>query len=433
MNSKIFEEELKKIKKKLKKVYKRYIQDDGDEVIIREVADVFKIEIDNNRLEDYKIVSMDCEELRVEILDKKENISYVGSCSRDNYLFSELSLKPGLMFVNVEEKFLDKVIQKSYAIDSSYPLVERVTYFEDDGYELVVEKEIRDFDYCNIINRNDNLVIQYQKTFNLDNRSVKQILLTKRYFRDYKYNDNNQTDEIFRTRDRVYTYFSGSCIVEGDDLDGYCYLDRGNIIYGIHGLRKKNNIYRFECVCFENMACDVKKYVPLNLEVSDFKGLANEDVVSAMVFQGSDREKWNKLEIYKTNSSIDIKYRFRMHEENDWKVVNFELPILNDDKIRSEEIDEIVELLTDKLSNDFGDLVSSELLNFDKKIKVRDGKMEEEFSGLDPKVLINMSLEDIVKLLDANPSRYFKVMEDEFEQITGLGKKDIRIRKLSSK
>lgn len=96
----------------------------------------------------------------------------------------------------------------------------------------------------------------------------------------------------------------------------------------------------------------------------------------------------------------------------------------------SEEIDTIVGFFTENFSNDFVDLVSSELLNFDKKIKIRNGNMKEVFSELDPKILINMTLYDIVKLLDINTSHYFKLMEDEFEQITGLSKKDIKVRKL---
>lgn len=56
--------------------------------------------------------------------------------------------------------------------------------------------------------------------------------------------------------------------------------------------------------------------------------------------------------------------------------------------------------------------------------------MKEVFGELAPKILINMTLYDIVKLLDINTSHYFKLMEDEFEQITVLSKKDIKVRKL---
>lgn len=130
------------LKRIIKKTYKRYIGERSDgEATLMDVLKLFNISIDESRIEDYSIESIDYSIPSIEVIDKKINAKYTSEYTNKGYLLLNLT---GEMT------------------------------FTDGDYELIFERKM-----SNYLDGELEFVVRYVKNVYGKDRRGKQILLSK--------------------------------------------------------------------------------------------------------------------------------------------------------------------------------------------------------------------------------------------------------------
>ena len=78
----------------------------------------------------------------------------------------------------------------------------------------------------------------------------------------------------------------------------------------------------------------------------------------------------------------------------------------------------LLENLRSRFGNDFIELISSNLLEFAKKIDIRKGLIEEELEPLSPKLLFDNSIEEIENMVESDKEGYFKLASEQYLAIS---------------
>ena len=179
-------------------------------------------------------------------------------------------------------------------------------------------------------------------------------------------------------------------------------------------------------ICFENTNSNLNEYFPLSINPDRYQLIKEKKNTSAMIFIGFSKNSYHSIEIYKNDITIHIKYyeeKYCSKSLNNDNTVNKEidLPLLNTDNISNEEIQIIINELNNQFSNnEFINLISSELINFGKKIDIRKGIIEEESDILNPKLFINQPFDNIAKLVIKNKKEFFELISEQFVNATNI-------------
>lgn len=148
---------------------------------------------------------------------------------------------------------------------------------------------------------------------------------------------------------------------------------------------------------------------------------------SLIVFKGKTSDGIShELEITKTDDEISITYTSSKTIKSDkyyieTKIVDdkkINLPILSKGNITIEELNNVILLIQSKLNNEFILLSLEELNNFNNKLSIKKGIINEQLDPLSPKILIDKPLEEIEKIVNSNKNEYFKLAQEQFETMT---------------
>ncbi len=132
---------LEYLKRAIKRTYKRYIGERADaKATLLDVVQFFNISIDEARVEDYIVKNIDYNNLSIEIMDVKSDISYTAAYTGEVELLNycgpvEFNLVTSISPIRKEERL--------YYIGSKTPIVTKAT-FTNGEYDLVFEKEVAD-------------------------------------------------------------------------------------------------------------------------------------------------------------------------------------------------------------------------------------------------------------------------------------------------
>ena len=284
-------------------------------------------------------------------------------------------------------------------------------------YKIILEKEsVYDSKFNN---GRHKMIFRYLKNARHGNNKVEQQLLTKIYEVDFKKNEKIMEYE------QEYTYGLRSFIPCCDSQDKYVYFSNNTINYGINEIIKKDSFKFFNGICFEGKP--VFNYLPFCFDMYDYINLANKNISSAIAFKGKTLDGIShELEITKTDYEISIMYISRKPIKSDKYCIETEivddkkinLPILSKGNITIEELNNVKLLIQSKLNNDFISLSLEELNNFNNKLSIKKGIINEPLDPLSPKILIDKPLDEIEKIINSNKAEYFKLAQEQFETMT---------------
>ena len=414
----MYQEKVEYVKRTIKKTYERYIGKSHDEkATLLDVAKFFNIPVEKSRIEDYAIKSFDEETPSLEIVDKKNTISYVATYTGDTDL---LNFSGPAQFNYVISTSPTRKEENLYYIGSETPIITQMTFTEGE-YDLTFEREMP-HSVSLFANDEVKMAIRYLQNLVYEGRNVKQSLLNKIYENSYR---SGKVDDTF---EHTYTYGRPRFIKWNGSQDKYVYWKDNHVIYGINELTQDDLSNYFCGVCFESTNIPIRNYFPRNLHEEDYPLLKNKDICSAMIFRFCQGDIYNSFQAYKDKETIRIIYHCKKHhyDETDYYQENladeeYRLPVLSEGTITSQEIKMISSSFQARLGNTINlDILLNELNNFGSKIDIKNGTLQEEHDSLSPKYFINQSFNDICRLISANKEEYFQLISKQFIDATNI-------------
>ncbi len=404
-------EDFKNLKRKIKGTYERYTQDGNASLI--DVAKCFNVQIDESRLEDYYIKRIGFDTLSIEILDKKNNISYASNYDSYAKLLQHsgnCSLYNNLLIVSP-----DYEREGLYNGETNSPIVEKVT-FRNGDYKL---EFMREYPYNIGLFENDGIQFSIKYSQKIMN-DYQQDLLTRIY------KDKDCTNSC----EQLFTYGFKNFVDINDSQNRYIYVLNNDVICGVE-VRSKKCHYSLGGACFEKTDINSDNYLPLKLFGDNQLDFDKEKSTSAMIFSGSADSCHHSIIINKIGSNAHI---FYYAGKNDDKSEELVIPLLNSDKISNNDLQMIITELQTKYSDDkFISLVAKELMLFGNKIDIKNGLVKEELDVLNPRLFIKKSFDEIVKLVSENKENLFNLVLEQFIIATSFSNSDDdKKRKLKS-
>lgn len=385
----MLEEKIVDLKEKISYLYNMYLECDNKREYITKLTKIFNITIFEVLANNYKILSVDIDNLSIVIEDIRYKIVYNSS-----YVFNSKGI-----FIETIETGNERYLKRVYSVDKDKLLTEHMI-FEKDVKVLEFIKEYG----INNLNDKKKLTIRYS----VNNNGVYHPLLTKIY-------ECNNNDSF----ERIYTYNGMDYNNVGNLVDKSMYVDDSNMVYIVDDLAIKTPILYLKGICFENTQIDITKYKVNGMNLYEYEDITNGKTTSAIVFKGVVDNEFCLLEIYKNSELINIKY----HKENnliendkDMQVLfeSIEIPILKKGKISVLEIYSIIKELKKDM---FINIVVNELNNFSEKIYIKDKLMMEEFDPLSPKLLLSKDFYVILDAISRGKDGYFNLIDSQFEAL----------------
>lgn len=427
------------LKRAIKRNYKRYIGERNDvKATLMDVLKLFNISIDESRIEDYFIESIDYNIPYIKVIDKKTNTTYTSKYTNKTNL---LNYSDSMSFMNVIISNSNCKLESLYYVGVEELKAAQMT-FNNGDYELIFERVGFGVD------TESKFVVSYVKNvYETDSQGKQQLL-----FKLFEIKSNNETLE------QTYTYSPQHLIDYDDDQDKYCYTQNGNVIYGVNNCNIKELIHYSRGICFESTNVNVSKYLPYDINTKDFPELTNKEMYqSGIVFKGgtgngihhvftifkTKNQAGNKIESEENKMGYDICLKYEAIKWDNFKkesgipdhrkvVVAYKedrYPRIDNGNITSLEIRNITEALdTEFKDNIFIQFVINELKTFANKMDAQKGILEEESDPLSPKIFINMPFNEIYTLVSANKNDYFNLISEQFISATNIKKDPVLIK-----
>ena len=396
------------LKRKIERVYKQYTGEITDrKSTLVDVAKLFKITIDKSRIADYEIRAINFDnDLSLELVDKKNNTKF-----KARYAHSISLNKLNYIYVTITNE--SKEFENIYCIGVNEPIVKSITFI-DGEYKLTFEKEKTD--YAEDFNANEYTKFAIKYSVDYDKKGKGTCLLSKKFF---KHNDGESVSKFEQTQ-------TNQLIAMKENLSSqnkYAFTESDNVMYGIDFFQSDlhNGV---KGVLFESTKhSNIKECLsPIMDNYEPSSKFLDENTISAINLMGYvGHGNYSKLEVYKTTEGIVGSYYIKTTNEQrktSESKNDFQLPSLDEGMITSKEIVYLLENLRSRFGNDFIELISSNLLEFAKKIDIRKGLIEEELEPLSPKLLFDNSIEEIENMVESDKEGYFKLASEQYLAIS---------------
>ena len=404
-----------KIKEEIKLIYSKYIEETSKrEIFLMEIAEYFRIPIDESRPNDYEIVSIDYSlNISIKILDKKEKTKYVS-----NYVYGNNDL---LNLINVKVISEYKELNILYYRDFTLP-VKNSLMLKNGDYNLLIRRERPNDTGMFYLQENDELSIVFSRVNNKSNEME--------YLLDRKYAKHNgeQSYEF----EHYYT-FPDEVNKVSISQQNYFYSIDDNIVYGINYYFDKGNILG---AFFENVKFDgAKRCFPDNLY--SFTDSEFEDVktVSAIIILGNYDGDFSKIRVYKTTNNIIGYYEKKVFSANYSIIkiigpVSFKIKNLNEGMITGNEVKYILEYLRSNFVDNNLNLISDDFEKFANRIDNKKKWMDNDLLSL--REFFDKPFEEISAMFEKNKEKYFELFSQQYLQISdNLSKRKERVLKLN--
>ena len=405
-------------KEEVKNLWYKYDFGRGDTKIIIELAKIFKVDVDESRLDDYRITNLEYSNSgiftpSITIYDLKNKIQVT----------SKITSVPSIG--NVYPANDDEYFEKR--ISSNKGFLTKAYYTWEDEDKPIVE----------------------QLEFNLDENSIvfvredwKQIYRNPDYDRELIicYYGKDKHAELFFNKyldyeDSCYHYFEQKACQEVrafknnyDCPDNYIYCDDNNLIYAIKSQYNTigctaNGIFIEKNKKISENGNYLRKVFPITIGYENFPNVKLPEVESFMVYLPHDKEKKEQthFEIYKTNEMIAINCKYLLWDDNKGWIVNQEenlkLPIMNIGPITGDEIRRITNNLPQiKDDDNIRKMLCNDLLTYADMLDDRDKSLT-KYDMLSSKKLINTPFEQILEEVGNNKDKYFDIADKQFREM----------------
>lgn len=391
---------INELKKLLENIYNSYLNKSTDSKSIIELGKFFNIDVHEERINDYKVLNIDVDNLSIEIFDERYGVTYKSfytkNCDILNYYGNILR------FIIVEEISDERYLERLYNIGDAMPIITRMM-FKENEYALVFEKE-ESISEKTFLDNGKKLTIKYLKS---NNYGTYDPLLTG----VLKVNDGGSFEH-------TYTYSDINKSKENNSFNKSSYVVDDSVIYVVNEASFDKPISYFKGICIENMSVDISKYMPSVIDIKNYKRLSSKDTLSAIIFNGIIENDFHLLEIYKDRKYITISHRVQNNMLDDLEVKevsneSIELPVIYEGNISINELHRVIDSLDKK--DEFIQMVLSDILFFIKKIYIKNGLVEEEFDPLSPRLLLNKDFDLISMAIARNKSEYFRFIDEQFK------------------
>ncbi len=405
--------------------YKRYKGELKDrKKSIADICEYFHIPIAKERIEDYRIVSIELDEApSILIMDEATMTVYKST-------FTSHAAGFGLNEENYERFIVVSKICDEYRIDQLYPSVDttskkslvRKATIEKDGYNLeLIDGFSTSF---GMLSGKEETRVVYSKGDSVSNGDGrdKKILLERKF---YRYADTSMNElECFRNYDRFHPNEHSNA------LEYYIYHGTGGVFYGLNNkriaaIKGKSDESYVSGFCLDNVPYYKNSLMPVPETIATWSGSESQKrvgIVSAMYFEGVTNTSFYKLEIIKKVGQICVSIDTR--ETKAYAPIQREeytLDVLAPNRFSLEEIDEIVSSLRSRHGDDvFVDMVIKEIFKFRREIAINRGLMVRQEDVLSPRNISGLDVDALEKAVIEKEDIYFEEAERLYESSLDL-------------
>lgn len=350
---------------------------------IYELANIFRIQLDANRIQDYKV--LECNAKRLEILDEKNNVIYtsvvVKGCSTD----IEVKSKRSILLVITKSD--DSVIERFYSLSGKL-LLEKMDISYGDN-ELHIE---RSFSHLDDIVREFKIVYGAYYRDLIGKLNIKPCL-TQHLQKEIKEGLVQSVTYHMHAHD----YFSDS-----DEVNISFSTSVDNLVYHFNPIRYANNCYLWG-TCIRNT-----QHLG-EISVLNFNGYKSNSNIKHI------------LKIVKRNYMFEISYTIDNQNLTECENRQINFPGISVDFIKSEELASLINFLEMNGDNDFIEAVIRELNLYKDKLHAFELGIDKEVSN-DPtfNIFSNSNLEEIEGMIRQNKEGLFDSFENKFQEATHL-------------
>jgi len=413
--------------------YELYDFGRGDTKLIIDLAKIFKVQLDESRLEDYTITNLEYWNSKIStpsitIYDLKNKIQIT---SKITSVPSIGNVFPG----NDDEYFEIRISSKKGILTKAYYT------WKDEDKPIVEQLEF---------NLGENSIVFKREDY-------KQIYPNPDYNRELIifYYEKDRHGELFFNKyldyeDGCYHYFEQKACQhvkafrnKYDCPDNYIYCDDSNLIYAIQSNFNSINctangifIEKSKKICNDERY--LRKVFPINIGYNNFSNIKLPNVESFMVYLPHDKEKkeHTRFEICKTNEKIIINCKYLLWDNNKGWITaqeeNIELPIMNIGPITGEEVRSVTNVLQTKCDGNIRKILCDDFLTYADMLDDR-SKSLTEYDMLSSKKLFNTSFEDILEEVGNHKEKYFALAESQFKEMAYAEKEKVPTRILKLK
>lgn len=430
------DEKIDYLKRAIKRNYKRFIGERTDgTATLMDVLKLFNIAIDETRVEDYQVETIDYNIPSIRVIDKKTNTTYTAEYTYEAKL---LNYSGSTNFINLVINNPICKLERLYYIGSTDLIIGQMTFTDGDD-ELIFEKEMGNSIGFGL-DAKTKFVIRYAKNISKDGRRGKQLLLNNIYMIKNEGSTFNQ----------LYTYGNQHLIEYDDNQDKYCYNQNGNVVYGVNNCDVKELLHYLNGICFESTDVEIGRCLPHGISVKEFPELNDNDKYqSGIVFRGgTDHGVHHTLTIFKTRNQEDSVIDTKNNKVNYDLYLNYQAikwenftnengmpdhrkvvvaskkaryPRIDDGNITSRELKNITKVLdTEFEDNTFIQFVIKELEIFGNRMDIQNGVLEEVLDVLSPELFVDKTFAEIYDLVSSNKDEYFRIIKEQFENATHI-------------
>lgn len=373
------------------------------------------------------ILSIDFSIPKIVLIDQDTKVIYVSELTNNSKLINYSY--DTYQFISITEQHHDKTIE--YLYDLNYnPIVEKISY-PNGKYELSLTKEYQQLDTTHHYKK---AIVRYSEAMNYNGNKLMQPLLTK-------VTKDNYSDNKFDYRvENTFTYGDPALVYKLNPEDNYSYQIGNSIIYGTNESEEKGIVHYFCGVCFEDFKKVNHRYMPYSIEVKDFSSINDSNIKSGIIFKGGTGDAFHHvIEIYKSDDFLNVKYHVSqsVKDESDFysrkDVISHDvnLPVQNSGMISSSLLRYLASYLVKQFSDDiFMKKVVEKLEEFAFKIDIKNNEATDIMNSLDSQMIIDMSIGEIIALIEGNEINYFEAMKKELERMIKVPLENIKEKKL---
>lgn len=385
--------ELEKLRLSLGSKYRKYSKT-GDMKSFLQIAKMFHIPLDIDRIDDYDIVTCDLSNMTVKVVDRKNDTSFVSTCRKDS------EFPKNSYGIIVMETSSDSKIKSFYLNNRTFPMVEEVTVEKDD-YRIKYRKEHGNFDTKNITT--------YSVSGDAENETIEYPLFTNEVSKSWS------KGKYKGQKSRVLTYGSGYNPFKGTDTkDEEICRTEDNLIYSVNGSNILGNFVKGICFYSADLD-DLSKiqYMPSDFEIGYFPELFDFDVFSSMMFDSYNNGTYGSIKVLKKKDNFEVEYGKMSVEEGSITDTGFSFPVLFSGNVTSDEIRVLVEQLKSNYPEAVVSSICEKLSTFADEVEFYSGVKEREDSlMLDS--LYEHDIHEVRDFLVSNKDTYFDVMNGKF-------------------
>lgn len=288
--------------RKIKRTYKWYTGErtDGTATIL-DLANLFKLSIDEDKLEDYEVKSIKFDNPMIEIISKSTGYIYHAEYSAGSDLLS---------YHSCELKFINQVIQYS---DTMKREITRSILWDDIYYDRFYIM-INDHQTVRINRFGPNPYSTFSPRFTQTSISLSDTNSRHTGQIDYSIRSPKSDTYEFEMETRGWA-------------EEYQYKLNNGLIYSL-----ERDSERIHAVIFvENVFKGIDKYLPLNFHIesnvkSENETLTNDQVYSVIDLYGLSH---TRIHIYKECRNFKVKYRTRKSWDGPEEKFEYVIPVLN--------------------------------------------------------------------------------------------------------